>query len=121
MTGFPRFVFASDSLKGTLSSADAARLLEGAARRHFPGCTCVTVPMADGGDGTVVALVAACGGELRHARVVSHRAWARPILQEASPAADEPIRCPDGRNDRSDVQPRDGVDIMLSGRPSRVP
>ncbi len=69
MTGFPRFVFASDSLKGTLSSADAARLLEGAARRHFPGCTCVTVPMADGGDGTVAALVAACGGELRHARV----------------------------------------------------
>ena len=69
MDGSPRFVFASDSLKGTLSSADAARLLEGAARRHFTGCTCVTVPMADGGDGTVAALVAACGGELRHARV----------------------------------------------------
>lgn len=69
MTGTPRFVFASDSLKGTLSSEDAARLLEEAARRHFPGCTCVTVPMADGGDGTVAALVAACGGELRHARV----------------------------------------------------
>lgn len=69
MTGSPRFVFASDSLKGTLSSADAARLLEGAARRHFPGCACAAVPMADGGDGTVAALVAACGGELRHARV----------------------------------------------------
>ena len=69
MDGSPRFVFASDSLKGTLSSADAARLLEGAARRHFPGCACVTVPMADGGDGTAAALVAACGGELRRARV----------------------------------------------------
>lgn len=69
MDGSPRFVFASDSLKGTLSSADAARLLEEAARRHFPGCACVTVPMADGGDGTAAALVAACGGELRRARV----------------------------------------------------
>lgn len=65
----PRFVFASDSFKGTLTSADAARLLEAAARRHFPGCACVLVPMADGGDGTAAALVAACGGELRHARV----------------------------------------------------
>ena len=65
----PRFVFASDSLKGTLGSEDAARLLEGAARRHFPGCACSFVPMADGGEGTVSALVAACGGELRRARV----------------------------------------------------
>ena len=69
MRGAPRFVFASDSLKGTLSSADAARLLEAAARRHFPGCSCSFVPMADGGEGTVGALVAACGGELVHARV----------------------------------------------------
>ncbi len=59
----PRFVFASDSLKGTLSSADAARLLGGAAERHFPGCSWVAVPMADGGEGTVDALLAACGGE----------------------------------------------------------
>ena len=33
----PRFVFASDSLKGTLSSADAARLLD-AEGRELPGC-----------------------------------------------------------------------------------
>ena len=63
----PRFVFASDSLKGTLSSADAARLLGGAAERHFPGCSWVAVPMADGGEGTVDALLAACGGEKIHA------------------------------------------------------
>ena len=69
MNAAPRFVFASDSLKGTLSSAEAARLLEAAAGRHFPGCECVRVPMADGGEGTVAALVEACGGELRRARV----------------------------------------------------
>ena len=59
----PRFVFASDSLKGTLSSADTARLLGAAAERHFPGCSWTAVPMADGGEGAVDALVAACGGE----------------------------------------------------------
>lgn len=69
MPGSPRFVFASDSLKGTLASADAARLLEGAARRHFPGCECVAVPMADGGEGTAATLAAACGGEMRRATV----------------------------------------------------
>ena len=59
----PRFVFASDSLKGTLSSADTARLLGAAAERHFPGCSWTAIPMADGGEGTVDSLVAACGGE----------------------------------------------------------
>ncbi len=64
--GMPlRFVFASDSFKGTLSSADTARLLEVAARRAHPGCSCVFVPMADGGEGTVDALVSACGGTYR--------------------------------------------------------
>lgn len=58
------FLFACDSFKGTLSSADTARLLTEAAERHFPGCTCHAVPMADGGEGTVDAVVAATGGEL---------------------------------------------------------
>ncbi len=73
----PRFVFASDSLKGTLSSADAARLLGGAAERHFPGCSWVAVPMADGGEGTVDALLAACGGE--KIRAVVEDPLSRPV------------------------------------------
>lgn len=73
----PRFVFASDSLKGTLSSADAARLLGGAAERHFPGCSWVAVPMADGGEGTVDALLAACGGE--KIRAVVENPLSRPV------------------------------------------
>lgn len=73
----PRFVFASDSLKGTLSSADAARLLGGAAERHFPGCSWVAVPMADGGEGTADALLAACGGE--KIRAVVEDPLSRPV------------------------------------------
>ena len=64
-----RLVFASDSLKGTISSARAAQLLEAAARRHFPECECRSVPMADGGDGTAEAAALACDGELRRACV----------------------------------------------------
>lgn len=69
MMATPHFLFASDSLKGTLSSVEAARLLGEAAHRHFPGCVCEVVPMADGGEGTAAALVDACGGELRWACV----------------------------------------------------
>ena len=57
-------VFASDSFKGSLTSADTARLLAIAAARRLPGSTWKVVPMADGGEGTVDALVAACGGEV---------------------------------------------------------
>ena len=77
MDGSPKFVFASDSLKGTLSSAATARLLGDAARRHFPGCACLGVPMADGGDGTAAALAQACGGELR--RVCVRDPLGRPV------------------------------------------
>lgn len=59
---------ASDSFKGTLSSTDCARLLEREAASAFPGAHVTAVPMADGGEGTVSALVAACGGTLRCVR-----------------------------------------------------
>lgn len=77
MPATPRFVFASDSLKGTLSSLDAARLLAEAAERHFPGCSWTSVPVADGGEGTVDALLAACGGE--KVRVRAEDPLGRPI------------------------------------------
>lgn len=63
-----KFVFASDSFKGTLSSRRTAALLTEAAKRHFPSCECISVPMADGGEGTVDAIVAATGGSLRTVR-----------------------------------------------------
>ena len=64
-----RIVIASDSFKGSMSSARVAELVAAEARQAWPGCECVCVPMADGGEGTVDAVVAACGGELRVARV----------------------------------------------------
>ena len=57
-----RFVFASDSLKGTISSARAAAILEEEATRVFSGVSCTRLAVADGGEGTVDAVVASLGG-----------------------------------------------------------
>lgn len=64
-----RFVFACDSFKGTISSARAAELLETEARAAFPDAACLGLGVADGGEGTVEAVVAATGGSLVSAEV----------------------------------------------------
>ena len=58
-----KFLFASDSFKGTLSSRQTAKLLTQAAREIFPDCECDSIEVADGGEGTTDAVVAATGGE----------------------------------------------------------
>ncbi len=60
-----KLLFASDSFKGTLSSEQIIRLLTESANRIFPGCETVGVPIADGGEGTVDAVIAVTKGELR--------------------------------------------------------
>lgn len=65
-----RFLFASDSFKGTLSSRQTAELLVQAAQEIFPGCECESVEVADGGEGTTDAVVAATGG--RRVEVSAH-------------------------------------------------
>lgn len=57
-----KFVFASDSFKGSLSSTQIAGILEKAARKHFAECEIRKLAIADGGEGTVAALVENTGG-----------------------------------------------------------
>ncbi len=64
-----RFVFACDSFKGTISSATAAELLEAEARAAFGDVECLGLGVADGGEGTVEAVVAATDGSLVSAEV----------------------------------------------------
>ncbi len=59
------FLFASDSFKGSLSSDKINEILCETAKKIFPGCRCKGVFMADGGEGTVQAIMAETGGELR--------------------------------------------------------
>lgn len=58
-----KFLFASDSFKGTLSSRRTAELLTQAAKEVFPDCLCESIEMADGGEGTTDAVLSAGNGE----------------------------------------------------------
>ncbi|RIX59481.1 glycerate kinase [Paenibacillus nanensis] len=59
-----RFVIAPDSYKGCLTSAEAGQIMARALREEMPDSEIHIVPMADGGEGTVDALVKAAGGQL---------------------------------------------------------
>ena len=48
-----KFLFASDSFKGTLSSETIIELLTQSAKEVFPGCETAGTLIADGGEGTV--------------------------------------------------------------------
>ena len=61
--GGMKLIFASDSFKGSLSSKRTSDLLTRAARKVFGVCECIGVPIADGGEGTVDALIDALKGE----------------------------------------------------------
>ena len=58
-----KLIFASDSFKGSLSSKRTAELLTKAAQEVFGACKCVGVSVADGGEGTVDAVIEALHGE----------------------------------------------------------
>jgi glycerate kinase len=60
-----RILVAPDSFKGSLSAPAAARAMARGIRAVFPEADVVETPIADGGEGTVEALVAATGGSLR--------------------------------------------------------
>ena len=59
-----KVVVAIDSFKGSLSSMEAGNAAAEGIRRVFPDSECVVRPLADGGEGTVDALVSGMGGEL---------------------------------------------------------
>lgn len=64
------FLFAPDSFKGTISSSEAIRLLTLAAcETHYRGCNIISMPIADGGEGTLEAVCAALGGKYVYTKV----------------------------------------------------
>jgi glycerate 2-kinase len=64
-----RVVIAPDKFKGTLDASDVARALAEGWNRGDREADIEEVPVADGGDGTLEALVAALSGEIREATV----------------------------------------------------
>lgn len=63
-----RVLVAADKFKGSLTAVEVAERVTAGLRRVVPGVRVETLPVADGGDGTVAAAVAA-GFERREARV----------------------------------------------------
>ncbi|ELY4219330.1 glycerate kinase [Cronobacter sakazakii] len=64
MTTLKKIVIAPDSFKENLSAMDVAKAIEAGFREIYPQAHYVCVPMADGGEGTVEAMVAATGGQI---------------------------------------------------------
>lgn len=64
----PHVLVAADKFKGSLTAVQVAERVTAGLRRVVPGARVETLPVADGGDGTVAAAVAA-GFERREARV----------------------------------------------------
>lgn len=60
-----RVLIASDSFKGSASSRRVNELIAKGVRRACPDASVIAYPIADGGEGTVDALVSACDGEVR--------------------------------------------------------
>ena len=58
-----KYVLIPDSFKGTLSSADICRIAAEEIRRLEPSAEICAIPVADGGEGTADAFLAAVGGQ----------------------------------------------------------
>ena len=71
-----KLLFASDSFKGSLTSEQTVAILTKAANEIFGPCETSGVPVADGGEGTVDAVIAAENGEI--VKVMVHG----PLMEE---------------------------------------
>ena len=56
-------VLIPDSFKGTLTSAEICNIISGKIYEHFPRCSVISIPVADGGEGSVDCFLSALGGE----------------------------------------------------------
>ncbi len=64
-----KIILAPDKFKGCMKSPQVCEILRRAFKEEFPEAEILSLPMADGGEGTVEALLSASGGELRCVRV----------------------------------------------------
>ncbi len=57
-----KFILIPDSFKGTLSSEEICNIIKEKISIHFPDSKIVSIPVADGGEGSVDAFITAAGG-----------------------------------------------------------
>ena len=102
-----KIVIASDSFKGSLTSVEVAQAATRGIKAVYPDCEVVAVNVADGGEGTVEAVVEALGGEI--VRCTVSDPLGRPIqarygiagkkaIIEMAAASGLPLLSPEERN-----------------------
>ena len=64
-----KIILMPDSFKGTMSSSEICALMKEQILRHFPDCRVDSIPVADGGEGTVECFIEAMNG-VRHTLTV---------------------------------------------------
>jgi glycerate 2-kinase len=116
VTGFAprtplRVLIAPQAFKGSVDAVGVAAAIARGLRTVWPDAECDTLPLADGGEGTVRALVAATGGALRRTRVHDplgreiEAEWGvlgdkRTAVVEMAAASGLPLLRPDERDPR---------------------
>jgi len=103
----PSFLVAPDSFKGSLTAAQVARSMEEGILRACPRARVEKIPMADGGEGTLDAMMMAVGGEMRPL-VVSGP------LGDAVPAAY--LALPDGKTAVIEMAAASGLTLISADR-----
>ncbi len=105
-----KIVLAFDSFKGNLSAREVCEIAGAGIRSVCPDAETVIVPMADGGEGTAEAMMAALGGEwvpltvtgpLPHMRVEAGYAWlpeSKTAVVEMAVASGLPLLRPEERD-----------------------
>ena len=58
-----KFVLAPDSFKESMTAEEACLAMQRGILQVYPNAECIHVPMADGGEGTVDALIYALDGQ----------------------------------------------------------
>lgn len=81
-----QIVLIPDSFKGTLSAVDFCRLGREVVKKHLPDCRVLTIPVADGGEGTVDCFVHAL--QARRVRVRVTGPWGEMIEAEYAVCGD---------------------------------
>lgn len=104
-----RVVIAPDKFKGTLDAAHVAEALATGWRRADPRAEIEEVPVADGGEGTLDALVAALGGEVR-------REWVTGPLGDPVEAEYALVEAPEGQEAVVEMARASGLDLLASSR-----
>ncbi|OED74312.1 glycerate kinase [Vibrio splendidus ZS-139] len=105
-----KIVIAPDSFKESLSALSVAACIEKGFREIFPDAEYVTLPLADGGEGTVDVLLQGLVGEKRHSQVEG------PLGQPVN--AEWAMLEPSGQNPKKtaliEIAAASGLDLLKS-------